>query len=106
MRVFRIAPHVPRGWACFSENAKKPGSIPGLSLKSRVVVALERVLSVLPPTLIGGIFLDRLFFSAAKGPFFDNFFLWFGSHMSLSYNNMSEISPIIFCEVTRLRNPS
>jgi hypothetical protein len=67
---------------------------------------LERVLSVLPSTLIGGIFLHRLFFSAAKGPFFDNFFLWFGSHMSLSYNNMSEISPIIFCEVTRLRNPS
>jgi hypothetical protein len=62
--------------------------------------------SVLPSTLIAGIFLDRLFFSATKGPFFDNiFFLWFGSHMSLSYNNMSKISPVIFCERTRVQNP-
>ena len=60
--------------------------------------------SVLPSTLIAGIFLDCLFFGAAKGPFFDNFFLWFGSHMSLSYNKMSEISPVIFSERTSLRN--
>ena len=60
---------------------------------------------VLPSTLIAGIFLDCLFFSATKGPFLDNFFLWFGSHMFLSYNNMSEISPVIFSERTRLRNP-
>jgi len=52
----------------------------------------------LPSTLVGGVFLDRLFFSAAEGPFFDTFFLWFGSHSSASYNNVSEISPIIFCE--------
>jgi hypothetical protein len=57
--------------------------------------------SVLPPTLVARIFFNRLFLSAAECPFFDTFFLWFGSHMSLIYNNMSEISPVIFCERTR-----
>jgi hypothetical protein len=52
--------------------------------------------SVLPSTLAAGVFLDRLFLSASEGPFFDNFFLWFGSHRSRSYNNLNEISPIIF----------
>lgn len=62
-------------------------------------------LSVLPSTLIARIFLDRLFLSAAECPFFDNLFLWFGFHSPLSYNNMREISPAIFCEPTHLRNP-
>ena len=61
--------------------------------------------SVLPPTLVARIFFNRLFLSAAECPFFDNFFLWFGSHRSLIYNNMREISPTIFCGRARLRNP-
>ena len=60
--------------------------------------------SVLPSTLIARIFLDRLFLSAAECPFFDRFFLWFGSHRDLSYNNMREISQAIFCGHTGLRN--
>ena len=61
--------------------------------------------SVLPSTLIARIFLDRLFFSATKGSFLDNFFLWFGSHILLTYNNMSKISPVIFSERIPLQNP-
>jgi hypothetical protein len=104
MRVFRIAPHV-RGVGRVFQNEKSPVLIPCFSPKSRVVAVLEKVLSVLPSTLFARIFLDRLFLSAAECPFFDNFFLWFGSHRSLSYNNMREISPTIFCGRTRLRNP-
>src|ERR1700746_1447414 len=84
---------------------ESPGFIPSFSPKSRTVAVLEKFPSVLPSTLVGGIFVDRLFFSAAKGPFFDRFFLWFGSHSSIRYNNVSEISPGIFCGHTRLRHP-
>ena len=93
------------GLGVFFKTKKARGFIPGFSPKSRVVAVLEKVLSVLPSTLFARIFLDRLFLSAAECPFFDNFFLWFGSHRSLSYNNMREISPTIFCGRTRLRNP-
>ena len=87
------------------QNEESSGFSPSFSSKSRAVAVLKSP-SVLPPTLISGIFLGRLFFSATKGAFFDNiFFLWFGSHMFLSYNNMSEISPVIFSKRTRLRNP-
>jgi hypothetical protein len=98
----------PRSGSCPPfpfQNEKSPGFIPGFSPKSRVVAVLEKVLSVLPSTLIGRIFVGRLFLSAAECPFFDNFFLWFGSHRSLIYNNMREISPTIFCGRARLRNP-
>jgi len=67
-----------------------------------------KVSSVLPSPLVGGVFLDRLFLSAAEGPFFDTFFgtffVWFGSHRSINYNNVSEISAIIFYERTRPRS--
>ena len=87
------------------QNEESSGFIPSFSPKSQLWQCWKSP-SVLPPALIACIFLDRLFFSATKGPFFDNFFfLWFGSHMFLNYNNMSEISPVIFGERTRLRNP-
>jgi hypothetical protein len=58
-----------------------------------------KVYLVLPSPLVGGIFFDRLFLGAAEGPFFDRFFfLWFGSHRPITYNNLNKISPILFYE--------
>jgi len=62
--------------------------------------------SVLPSALVGGVFLDCLFFSAAERPFFDNIFVWVGSHRSLNYNKASEISSITFYERTRRKESS
>ena len=88
----------PRG------GEESPGFIPSFSPKSATAAVLEKS-SVLPSALISRILLDRLFLSAAECPFFDRFFLWFGSHRSLIYNNMREISPAIFCGRTCLWNP-
>ena len=93
----------PRRRKCFQKK-ESSGFIPSFSPKLRTVAVLEKS-SVLPSTLIARIFLGCLFLSAAECPFFDNLFLWFGSHRALSYNNMREISPAIFCEPTRQRNP-
>ena len=55
--------------------------LPGFSVESRTVIrAFKKISLVLPSTLIAGVFLDRLFLSAAEGPFFNTFFFWFGSH--------------------------
>jgi hypothetical protein len=70
------------------------------------VAVLEKLRLVLPSPLVAGVFVDRLFLSAAEGPFFDNFFLWFGSHRPTTYNSLSKISPILFYEHARLPNPS
>jgi hypothetical protein len=94
----------PRSGPCVIMT-KKPGGLSQAFHLSQEPWRCLKVFSVLPSTLVAGVFLDRLFLSAAEGPFFDTFFLWFGSHSSLNYNNLSEKSPIIFYERSSQRSP-
>jgi hypothetical protein len=77
-------------------NEKKPGVYPELFAEIKDRWRCLKSSLVLSSTLVAGVFLDRLFFSAAERPFFDRFFVWFGSHSSITYSNVNEISPFIF----------
>jgi hypothetical protein len=85
-------------WQRFFYNEESPGVIPGFPPESSTVTVLEKFRLVLPSPLVACVFVDRLFLSAAEGPFFDRFFLWFGSHRAVTYNNLNKISPILFYE--------